>query len=37
MQGVFGEVQTGDRVTVALPEKAPGQIASVMVLETAGN
>jgi alpha-L-fucosidase len=29
--------QEGDRVTVALPEKAPGQIASVLVLETAAN
>ena len=29
--------QQGDRVTVSLPEKAPGQIASVLVLETAAN
>ena len=28
--------QEGDRVAVALPEKAPGQIATVLVLETNG-
>ena len=29
--------QEGDRVTVSLPQKAPGEIASVLVLETSGN
>jgi hypothetical protein len=27
--------QSGDKVTVSLPAAAPGQIASVMVLQTA--
>jgi alpha-L-fucosidase len=29
--------QQGDRVTISLPDKAPGAIASVVVLETAAN
>ncbi|RPI11458.1 MAG: alpha-L-fucosidase, partial [Acidobacteriales bacterium] len=29
--------QQGDRVTVTMPDKAPGQIASVLVLQTAAN
>jgi hypothetical protein len=28
--------QEGNRVTISLPAKAPGEIATVLVLETAG-